>query len=43
LLRVGNSYSEGDDRTGVTGAPLPSQSIENKHVDGTPIEGAFYE
>lgn len=43
LLRVGNSYTKGDDRIGLTGAPLPSNSIENKHVDGTPIEGVFYE
>ena len=43
LLRVGNGYTEGDDRIGLTGGPLPSNSVENKHVDGTPIEGAFYE
>jgi mannose-6-phosphate isomerase-like protein (cupin superfamily) len=52
LLRVGNGYAptetaaqraEADDRVGLTGAPLPSNSVENKHVDGTPIDGAFYE
>jgi mannose-6-phosphate isomerase-like protein (cupin superfamily) len=51
LLRVGNSYkpvegSEGardDDRMGADGKPLPGHSIENKHVEGVPIEGAFYQ
>ena len=43
LLRVGNSSAPVDDRIGVTGAPLPGSSIENKHVDGVPIEGAFYQ
>ena len=43
LLRVGNAYTEGDDRIGLTGAPLPSNSVENKHVVGIPIDGAFYE
>jgi quercetin dioxygenase-like cupin family protein len=43
LARIGNSAVAFDDRLGVSGAPLPSQSVENKHVDGVPIEGAFYE
>ena len=52
LLRVGNSYTpvegsaeikQGDDRLGRNGAPLPAYSVENKHIDGIPIEGAFYE
>jgi quercetin dioxygenase-like cupin family protein len=43
LVRIGNSAVSFDDRLGVSGAPLPSQSVENKHVDGVPIEGAFYE
>jgi mannose-6-phosphate isomerase-like protein (cupin superfamily) len=43
LLRVGNSSADGDDRLGLNGGPLPSNSVENKHVDGTPIQGAFYE
>lgn len=43
LLRVGNGYTPGDDRVGLSGAPLPANSLENKHVDGVPIEGAYYE
>jgi mannose-6-phosphate isomerase-like protein (cupin superfamily) len=52
ILRVGNKFApvegstqapEADDRLGLTGAALPAYSVENKHVDGIPIEGAFYE
>ena len=52
LLRVGNSFASAesrggrewvDDRMGVNGLPLPSNSKENKHVDGVPIPGAFFE
>jgi mannose-6-phosphate isomerase-like protein (cupin superfamily) len=51
LLRVGNSYKpvEGSeeatlsDRLGTNGKPLLGHSIENKHVEGVPIEGAFYQ
>lgn len=42
LIRVGNGYTPGDDRVGLNGGPLPANSAENKHVDGTPIEGVFY-
>jgi mannose-6-phosphate isomerase-like protein (cupin superfamily) len=51
LLRVGNAYQpvEGSTRAdnsvriGTDGLPLPGHSQANKHVDGVPIEGAFYE
>jgi mannose-6-phosphate isomerase-like protein (cupin superfamily) len=54
LLRVGNTpyklglttaHERRDDghRLGVDGSSLPSHSAANKHVDGVPIPGAFYE
>jgi mannose-6-phosphate isomerase-like protein (cupin superfamily) len=51
LLRVGNAYqpvegsteAAGSIRIGRDGTPLPAHSKANKHVDGVPIEGAFYE
>jgi mannose-6-phosphate isomerase-like protein (cupin superfamily) len=52
LLRVGNTYvqvegsaeaARAEDRLGLNGAALPSQSSENKHVTGVPIEGVFFE
>jgi mannose-6-phosphate isomerase-like protein (cupin superfamily) len=54
LLRVGNTpqrlgltttHERRDDesRLGVDGLSLPSHSAANKHVDGVPIPGAFYE
>ena len=52
LLRVANSYGQLESaqrngehaaRMGRDGTPLPAYSAANKHVDGVPIEGAFYE
>jgi mannose-6-phosphate isomerase-like protein (cupin superfamily) len=51
MLRVGNSYKpvEGSsevaesDRVAPSGAALLGESIENFHVVGVPIDGAFYE
>lgn len=54
LLRVGNTpqrlglttnYERRDegDRLGRDGSTLPSHSAANRHVDGVPIPGAFYE
>jgi mannose-6-phosphate isomerase-like protein (cupin superfamily) len=50
LLRVGNVYKPVEnssepvesDRLGTNGAQLLGHSKENGHVDGVPIEGAFY-
>ena len=54
LLRVGNTHHprlgmtdgkpNGDDgRLGTDGKELPGHSAVNKHIDGMPIPGAFYE
>jgi len=53
LLRVGNArkkvgmttgeHSEDSDRFGLDGQPLLGHSVKNKHVDGVPIPGAFFE
>ena len=41
ILRVG--HGDGNIRVGLDGGLIPSDSAENKHVPGVPIEGAYYE
>ena len=44
LLRVGTKQEEVPvRRIGIDGLPLPGNSKANKHEDGVPIEGLFYE
>lgn len=51
LLRVGNVWqpvagqteAHNSQRLAADGSYLPSRSKANKHIDATPIEGAFYE
>jgi mannose-6-phosphate isomerase-like protein (cupin superfamily) len=41
MLRVG--HGDGMLRVNLDGGLLPADSAENLHVDGVPIEGAYYE
>ena len=44
LLRVGASRDRsGDDRVNPGGQPLPGGSAENKHIEGVPLPGRFFE
>jgi mannose-6-phosphate isomerase-like protein (cupin superfamily) len=44
MLRVGAQKEKLPiDRIGVEGNSLPGKSLENKHEDGVPIEGLYYE
>lgn len=45
LLRFGaqvNDAPRGDSRVDIEGIPLPSESVENKHIVGVPIPGEFF-
>ena len=42
MFRVGTGKRDGDDRMSTSGAPLPGDSAENKHVDGVPVPGRFF-
>ncbi len=45
LLRFGANDKDlprGDSRVDIEGAPLPSDSAENKHIVGVPIPGQFF-
>lgn len=44
LLRVGASRDRsGDDRVNPSGQPLPGGSAANKHIEGVPLPGRFFE
>jgi len=43
MVRVGSGDKDDRGRTGPDGVPMPGHDPRNKHVDGVPVPGRFFE